>query len=155
MKTEIKLVELEKRIKACQRCPLRQEATAPVPGLLNLGSKYFLIGEAPGKEEDKYGVPFIGHAGRKLNELLELAGIDMNECSLDNIVKCRPPKNRDPRKAEIRACTPWLFEAIRLVQPENLITLGRFPLSLFSPYGIRALHGTSFVVEIPEVGEAI
>lgn len=150
-----KLRELEQKIKSCQRCPLYLEVNAPVPGLLNLNSKYFLIGEAPGKTEDKYGTPFIGQSGRRLNELLELAGIDMNDCSLDNVVKCRPPKNRDPRKAELRACVGWLFEAIRLVKPMTLITLGRIPLSLFAPYGIKQLHGTSFMVEISDEGEQI
>jgi len=144
-----KIRELEKKVKVCTRCPLCQEAN-PVPGLLNPQSKYFLIGEAPGKTEDKYGVPFIGHSGRKLNELLELAGIDSNDCSFDNVVKCRPPANRDPRKAELRACVGWLFEAIRLVQPEQIITLGRIPLSLFCPYGIKQMHGTSFEIEVPE-----
>ena len=95
-------------------------------------------------------MPFVGTAGRRLNQLLEVAGIDINDCSLDNVVKCRPPHNRDPRKAEIRSCVDWLFQGIRLIKPQTIITLGRIPLSLWSPLGIRALHGTSFEIEIPE-----
>jgi len=145
-----KLDELTQQILNCSRCPLRQEATAPVPGLYVPNSKYFLLGQCPGKQEDKYGTPFIGQSGKRLNKLLEVAGIDINECSLDNVVRCHPPNNRDPRKAEIKACLYWLYRAIALVKPEYIITLGAIPLKLFSPYGIRSMHGTSFEVDLPE-----
>ncbi len=142
------LDELTQQIRACQRCPLRQGATAPVAGMYNPNSKYFLIGEAPGRDEDKYGTPFIGKAGKRLDQLLAVAGIDINDCSVDNTVKCRPPKNRDPKKAEMRACLPWLWVAIKLVKPEKLIVLGSVPLSLFCSYGIRQMHGTMLTVDI-------
>lgn len=154
MKKDIgkELKALTQLILDCSRCPLREDAD-PVPGLYVPNSKYFLLGEAPGKEENKYRVPFIGQSGRRLNKLLDVAGIDINECSLDNVVRCRPPNNRDPRKKEIRACLHWLYKAIELVKPECIITLGRIPLSLFCPYGIRAMHGTTFSVDIPEAEE--
>lgn len=145
-----KLDELRNQILQCSQCPLREEASAPVPGLWIPNSEFFFIGEAPGAREDIAGVPFIGQAGRKLNQLLEMAGIDINQCSLDNVVKCRPPKNRDPRKKEIRTCVHWLWEAIRLVKPKRLVTLGRIPLSLFCPYGIKQMHGTCMTVEVPK-----
>ena len=145
--------ELSEAVKACNKCPLRESATAPVPDLLIPNSKYLLIGEAPGREEDKLGTPFIGLAGKRLNKLIELAGIDINDCSFANVVKCRPPSNRDPKKAEIRSCLPWLKEAIKIVKPCYLITLGRVPLNLFSPYGIRMMHGTMFEAEIEIEGE--
>lgn len=147
------LKELTQQIISCSRCPLREDATQPVPGLYIPNSKYFLLGEAPGKDEDKYGIPFIGQAGRRLDKLLDVAGIDRNQCSLDNVVRCRPPKNRDPRKKETKACLYWLYRAIQLVKPECIITLGRIPLQLFSSYGIRAMHGTSFEIDLPEVEE--
>ena len=153
------LKELTEAIIQCSRCSLREEATAPVPGLYVPNSKYFLLGQCPGKQEDKYGVPFIGQSGKRLNKLLEVAGIDINQCSLDNVVRCHPPraagqsKDRDPRKKEIRACMCWLYQALRLVKPEFIITLGAIPLSLFCPYGIKAVHGTSFEVELPEKEE--
>lgn len=153
------LDELTQQILNCSRCPLREDATAPVPGLYIPNSKYFLLGQCPGKSEDKYGAPFIGQSGKRLNKLLEVAGIDINQCSLDNVVKCHPPratgqkKDRDPRKAEIKACLYWLHRAIALVKPEYIITLGAIPLKLFCPYGIRAVHGTSFVIDLPDLGE--
>lgn len=136
------LQDLNRRIALCTKCPLRENASQPVCGIGEVNAKYLLIGEAPGREEDKYSAPFIGSAGKRLNKLLELAGIDQNECYLTNTVRCRPPGNRDPRKAELKACTPYLWEEIQLIAPEYVITLGRTPLTLFTTYGIRQLHGT-------------
>ena len=82
------LDELAKTIKACTRCPLRENSTAPVPGFGNPNAKYVLIGEAPGANEDRLGIPFIGLAGKRLNQLLELAKIDINECYLTNVCRC-------------------------------------------------------------------
>ena len=143
------LEQLAEQIKQCTRCELRAGCTKPVPGFGNAGSKYFLIGEAPGRDEDREGVPFIGMAGRRLNELLALAGIDINDCYFTNVCKCRPPHNKTPRKAFIKACQPWLMEEIRLVKPKQIITLGATPLSLFSPNGVSQMHGTQFTVDLP------
>ncbi len=140
--------ELNAAIRACTRCPLRQTATGPVCGVGELNAKFLLIGEAPGREEDASGVPFVGLSGKRLNKLLEHGHIDVNYCYFTNTVRCRPPANRTPRKKEIMSCLPWLLEEIRLVNPEMLITLGSIPLSLFCDYGIRTVHGTMLEVEI-------
>ena len=150
------LDSLVERIESCSRCPLRENATQPVPGIYLPHCKYFLIGEAPGSVEDKFGCCFIGPSGKKLDQLLAVAGIDPNQCSFDNTVKCRLPftgtgrgkKARNPRKTEIRACVPFLWEAIKLCEPEFLVTLGSVPLSLFSEYGVRQLHGTMLEVDL-------
>ena len=144
------LERIDEDVKKCQRCELRQTATSPVPGFGQANAKYFLLGEAPGKDEDAQGVPFVGAAGRRLDQLLALAKIDINDCYLSNVIRCRPPKNRDPRKKEIKACVEFLWREIRLVKPEFLITLGSVPLSLFCPYGIRQLHGCQLEVEVPD-----
>ena len=144
------LVNLNKRVIQCTKCSLRESATAPVPGIGKVGAKYFIIGESPGEQEDKQGIPFIGLAGKRLNELLALAGIDQNDCYITNICRCRPPENRQPRKTEIRTCQPFLMEEIALIKPQYIITLGAIPLSLFSTLGIKQLHGTMQEIEIEE-----
>ena len=144
------LKALSKEIKACTRCPLRENASCPVPGFGNPEAKYLLIGESPGRDEDRSGIPFVGQAGKRLNELLELAGIDINDCYLTNVCRCRPPSNRDPKKVEVRACVPFLWREIRAIKPEYIITLGRTPLQLFSPYGVSVMHGTMFTYEMED-----
>uniref|UniRef100_A0A6M3XB50 Type-4 uracil-DNA glycosylase n=1 Tax=viral metagenome TaxID=1070528 RepID=A0A6M3XB50_9ZZZZ len=141
----------------CTRCPLRENATCPVPGIGSEEATYFLIGEAPGKSEDKDGVPFVGASGKRLNRLLALAQIDINDCYLTNVVKCWPPKvrgkQRAPKKSERLACWPWLKQELQLVQPKIIIPLGAVPLSLFTDVGIKQLHGTTFTYEL-ELDEA-
>lgn len=144
------LEQLAKDVKACQRCELRQNATCPVPGFGLVGAKYFLLGEAPGEDEDQEGIPFVGRAGRRLDKLLALAEIDINDCYLSNVCRCRPPSNRDPKKKEIKACVEFLWREIRLVKPQYIITLGSTPLSLFCPYGVRQMHGCLFEFELNE-----
>ena len=141
---------IAKEIRVCQRCELRMTATQPVPGLGQIGAKYFLIGEAPGREEDGEGVPFVGAAGRRLDKLIALAGIDLSDCYLSNVCRCRPPQNRTPRKKEIAACVGFLWREIKLVTPQYVITLGSTPLSLFCPYGVSQMHGTMFEWELEE-----
>ena len=160
------LTQVTKDILQCQRCELRMNATRPVPGYGDIGAKYFLLGEAPGAEEDAQGVPFIGSSGRRLDKLLTLAGIDINDCFLSNVCRCRPPKNRDPRKKEINLCVEFLWREIRLVKPEYVVALGATPLGLFTKSGgVSQLHGTMFEWELPndvvevkevlEIGEKI
>ena len=144
------LEQLESDILKCQRCELRFNATCPVPGLGDIGAKYLLLGEAPGREEDERGVPFIGSAGRKLNQLLDLAMIDLNDCYFTNVCRCRPLANRDPKKKEIKACIEFLWREIRLVKPQYVIALGSTPLGLFCPDGVRTMHGTLFEWELEE-----
>lgn len=123
-------------------------------GLGEVGAKYMIIGEAPGRDEDCLGVPFVGLAGKRLDKLLGAAGISLNDCYITNVCRCRPPSNRTPKKVEVRACSSYLLEEIRLVQPQQIITLGSTPLSLFCPYGIRQMHGTMFdwAVTSPTLG---
>lgn len=144
------LSQLQREVKACTLCPLRENATSPVCGIGELGSKYFLLGEAPGSNEDREGIPFVGLAGKRLDKLVELAGISKNDCYLTNLCKCKPPANRNPRKAEIRSCQGFLWREIRLVKPKIIITLGSVPLSLFSPNGVRQMHGTQFTFEMED-----
>jgi len=108
------------------------------------------LGEAPGSNEDREGIPFVGLAGKRLDKLVELAGISKNDCYLTNLCKCKPPANRNPRKAEIRSCQGFLWREIRLVKPKIIITLGSVPLSLFSPNGVRQMHGTQFTFEMED-----
>jgi len=147
----MEIEDLQARIRECTACPLRMTATQPVPGYGAIGCKYMLIGEAPGKNEDEQGMPFIGLAGRRLNQLLELGGISLNECFFTNVVKCRPPSNKTPKKSLIRVCKPWLLQEIKLVQPEIIIALGATPLSLFTTSGVSQMHGTLFEAEIEDI----
>ena len=124
-----KLDDLAERVRACEKCPLREEARQPVPGIGSETPKFFIIGEAPGREEDKAGIPFVGTSGKRLNKLLALAHIDLNDCYVTNVCKCRPPSNRQPKKSERLTCYPWLKEELRLLKPKTIITLGAMPLS--------------------------
>lgn len=144
------LDELATQIKSCTKCPLRATATQPIPGLGIVGAKYMILGDRPGVKEDRLGAPFVGEEGKKLDKLLALAGIDQNDCYFTNVIRCRPPETRLPRKAELRACLPYLIEEIKLVSPEYIITLGVLPLSLFSKNPVRSMHGTSFEVEVED-----
>lgn len=144
------LEQIEREIRLCQRCELRAGCSNPVPGFGAEAAKYFLIGEAPGATEDKEGVPFVGSAGRRLDTLLKLAGIDLNDCFLSNVCRCRPPTNRTPRKKEVKACVPFLWREIHLVKPKMLITLGSLSLGLFAPFGITQCHGSMMEVEVPD-----
>ena len=143
---------LQQKIRQCSSCPLREGCSAPVPGFGPSTAKIMIVGEAPGATEDKYGVPFCGDAGDRLEKLLSAAEVKREDVYLTNILRCRPPGNRTPKKKEIRQCYPWLLEEIKLIKPTTLITLGATPLSLFSPYPISQMHGTQFDCEV-DLGE--
>ncbi len=138
------LDELRALIGDCHRCSLGCTRTRLVFGSGDPHARVMLIGEAPGKNEDLNGEPFVGAAGRFLDELLGHAGIVRGDVFIANVLKCRPPKNRNPESGEIAACTPFLREQIRLVGPEVLVTLGnfstRFVLDTADP--ISALRGS-------------
>lgn len=123
-------------------------ATQPVPGFGPDSSMVLLIGEAPGREEDEAGVPFVGRAGQRLDRLMKLGGLDMNEIYLSNVCRCRPPANRTPKKKEIQACKKFLLREIELLKPKKVITLGSTPLGIFSESGIMGMHGTGFEAEV-------
>jgi uracil-DNA glycosylase len=127
----------------CHRCPLGATRTQLVFGVGDPEARVMFIGEAPGKNEDLKGEPFVGAAGQFLNELLAHAGLERSEVYIANVLKCRPPGNRDPEPAEIETCTPFLREQIRLIGPEVLVTLGNFATKfvLKTETGITRLHG--------------
>lgn len=142
------LDQLAQEITQCQRCELRMNATQPVCGHGEVGARYMIIGESPGREEDEAGVPFIGKAGRKLDKLLELADIDINDCFITNTIRCRPLQNRDPKKNELSACREFLEREIAVVKPKTIISVGRYALGFFGLEGITQLHGTQHQVEV-------
>lgn len=129
---------LEKNI-----CPeLAAQATNLVMGDGNLNAEIVFIGEAPGKNEDEQGLPFVGAAGKFLNEMLSQAGMERSDVYITNIVKYRPPNNRDPLPDEKKAFWPYLLKQLQIIQPKVVITLGRHSMEYFIPEGrISAIHG--------------
>lgn len=122
---EAAIEELAAVIGECRKCPLWEDTHHAVPGEGNPRADLMLIGEAPGKQEDLTGRPFVGRAGRLLEGLLAGIGLSRDDVFIANIVKHRPPGNRDPGEEEIRACTPYLEEQIRIVGPKVIVMLGR------------------------------
>jgi len=120
-----RLEALAAQIRVCTKCPLCQSRTLAVPGDGKASARVMLIGEAPGREEDETGHPFVGAAGRFLDHVLEGTGIDRDDLFITNIVKCRPPNNRTPRVGEVDTCTSnYLFEQIELIDPALIMLLG-------------------------------
>ncbi|WOX56298.1 MULTISPECIES: type-4 uracil-DNA glycosylase [unclassified Methanoculleus] len=122
---EVAMERLAAVIGECRKCPLFEDAHHAVPGEGAVGADLMLIGEAPGKQEDLTGRPFVGRAGKLLECLLSGIGLSRDDVFIANIVKHRPPGNRDPEDEEIRACTPYLEEQIRIVGPKVIVMLGR------------------------------
>ncbi|MBQ6585894.1 MAG: uracil-DNA glycosylase [Coriobacteriales bacterium] len=137
------LQDVRDRMGDCKACPLWEGRTNLVFGVGNPYARVMFIGEGPGKNEDLQGEPFVGAAGKFLNELLDIAGLRREDVYIANILKCRPPGNRDPQPGEIAACTPWLREQIKVIHPEYLVTLGNFATKfvLKTERGITSLHG--------------
>ena len=117
--------ELRVAVPACTRCGLHRERTQTVFGVGNPRAQWMIIGEAPGVEEDRQGEPFVGRAGQLLNAMLAAIGLKRDDVFIANILKCRPPKNRDPKPEEAAACAPFLQKQIDLVQPRIILALGR------------------------------
>lgn len=133
---------LNTQIRGCQRCALAEKRTLAVPGEGPLDAEVMFIGEAPGVNEDRQGRPFVGQAGAFLEELLAAAGLSRPEVFIGNVLKCRPPGNRDPLPTEIEACGDYLSAQIRLLDPLLIVTLGRFSMSRFFPnQAISRIHG--------------
>jgi DNA polymerase len=124
--TAEEIQKLNQEIHSCQKCPLGATRTNAVPGQGNLNAKVMFIGEAPGATEDAQGIPFCGKAGGVLDELLAIAGLKREEIFIGNILKCRPPNNRNPQEIEIKTCTPYLDRQIELIKPSVLCCLGNF-----------------------------
>jgi len=130
------------RVRGCERCPLSRTRTNAVPGEGPLDSEILFIGEAPGMNEDKQGRPFVGAAGKFLDECLAAAGVSRETTYICNVLKCRPPSNRDPQPEEIAACRDYLDEQIELVSPRMIVTLGRYSMARFFPeHKISSVHG--------------
>jgi DNA polymerase len=131
----------------CTKCPLAEGRTQVVFGVGSPQAELLFIGEGPGREEDLAGEPFVGRSGKLLDRLMgEEIGLTRAECYIANVVKCRPPNNRDPAPKEIAACRPYLDEQIDLIGPSVIVTLGNFSTKLLleSTLGIRALRGQVF-----------
>jgi uracil-DNA glycosylase len=138
----------------CVKCDLWKTRRNAVPGIGNTEAKVLLIGEAPGESEDFKGEPFVGSAGKFLDELLSRTGLSRNDVFITNIVKCRPPGNRDPLPIEIETCTPYLNRQIGIIEPKLIVTLGRHSTQyLFSKanlpfYSITRAHGRAYETSI-------
>ncbi|HCU99665.1 MAG: uracil-DNA glycosylase [Dehalococcoidia bacterium] len=136
------LEQLRSEVQGCLRCTLAQTRTHAVPGEGPLSAEVMLIGEAPGVNEDRQGLPFVGQAGSFLEELLAEAKLTREEVYICNVLKCRPPGNRDPLPSEIEACSDYLSAQIRLIDPRIIVTLGRFSMSrFFAKQTISRIHG--------------
>lgn len=137
-------------------CALRETATQAVPGDGNADADIMFIGEAPGKNEDEQGIPFVGAAGRFLAEMLESINLKREDIYITNVVKYRPPNNRDPLPEEIDACMPWLHEQIKIIEPKVIVTLGRHAMEHFIPgKKISEVHGQAFRRTFPDIGPQI
>ncbi|MFC1992788.1 uracil-DNA glycosylase [Chloroflexota bacterium] len=138
------LNQLYEEITVCQRCNLAKYRTRAVPGEGPEDSDMMFIGEAPGRHEDQQGRPFVGPAGKYLEQLLASIGLRREQVYITNVVKGRPPENRDPLPAEILACRYWLDRQIELIHPKIVVTLGRYSMALFFPgKSISKIHGTA------------
>lgn len=136
------LTELYEEIADCQRCELAKSRTQTVPGEGPEDAEIMFIGEAPGFHEDRQGRPFVGAAGQFLEELLVSIGLTREDVYICNVIKCRPPGNRDPLSDEIAACKPFLDKQIELIQPKLIVTLGRFSMARYFPNAkISRVHG--------------
>lgn len=145
------LVSLYREVSGCRRCPLHESRTKAVFGAGDADAGLMFVGEAPGAEEDRQGLPFVGRAGQLLNRLLEEIGLRREDVFIANILKSRPPGNRDPLPEEIQACWPYLERQIELIEPRVIATLGNFATKRITqnPAGITRVHG---VPQVHEVG---
>lgn len=147
--------EITASIRSCMDCELAQSRTKAVIGAGNLDSKIVLIGEAPGRKEDESGLPFVGSSGRLLDKLLAAAGLVRDDIFIANILKCRPPKNRRPKKVEVKQCENYLMRQLEVISPEIIAPMGNSALSYFQErlglekQVIGDVHGKIFEVNAP------
>jgi len=150
---DIEWKELENKIKNCKKCSLWKNRNNPVVGEGRKDARIMFIGEAPGYWEDIKGRPFVGKAGKVLDELLDSINLKREEIYITNILKCRPPNNRNPLQEEIDFCTPYLDRQIELINPEIIATLGNFALAYIShKFGLEkknigTMHGKMFKIK--------
>lgn len=147
-----KLHDLKDKMEKDDKLPLKKGANKLVFGMGNTIAKILLIGEGPGRTEDQRGLPFVGQAGKLLDKLLELAGLQRKQVFITNVVHHRPPENRDPTESEIKAYGKYLDEIIKILKPEVILTLGRFSMGKFLPdVYISGVHGKVFDIEFNEL----
>ncbi len=137
------LPELREKIGDCTRCRLHQGRTQLVFGVGNPKAELMFVGEAPGRDEDLKGEPFVGRAGQLLTKIIQAMGLERSDVYIANVVKCRPPENRNPAPDEIETCSPFLFEQIQLIQPKVIVGLGNFAVQtlLATEEKISSLRG--------------
>lgn len=142
--TDVTLKRVHDQIMVCPKCALSKSRTKAVPGEGAENARVMFIGEGPGWYEDQQGRPFVGPAGQLLDQLLTLIKLPRPEVFITNLVKCRPPNNRDPRPEESEACAPYLDSQIELISPRVIVTLGRHSMARFFPgKSISQVHGTT------------
>ncbi len=148
------LEQIADEVRACTRCRLHQQRSRSVPGEGNPNTEVVFVGEGPGFNEDREGRPFVGRAGTLLVKLLASVGWQREDVFITNVVKCRPPENRDPEAEEIAACAPFLRRQLEVLDPALVVTLGRFSMGTFMPGArISQAHGTMRPVD-PATGAA-
>src|SRR5512141_179516 len=136
------LTDMYEQIRVCPKCDLAKSRTNAVPGEGPEDAEIMFIGEGPGFHEDRLGRPFVGAAGQYLDELLGMIGMDRKQVYITNMVKCRPPQNRDPQPDEMEACRPYLDCQIELIKPKVIITISRFAMARWFPdRKISEIHG--------------
>lgn len=147
------LEAIAEQVRTCTRCPLHAHRTNAVPGEGPTRASLFFIGEAPGRDEDASGRPFVGRAGRILDAALRSAGLPRESVFITNVVKCRPPGNRRPKSEETAACRPYLVEQMRLVEPHTTVTLGATALRGLMGRGpeLKEVHGKSLRLGVTKV----
>mgnify|MGYP002359782145 CR=1 FL=1 len=150
---EAALAELNRSMAESCVCALKETALRAVPGVGSATARIVFVGEAPGKKEDETGEPFVGAAGKFLNEMLASVGLNRDDTYITNVVKYRPPNNRDPLPEEVSACWSWLRAQIELIDPKVIILLGRHALERFVPgKRISVEHGRAFRRTVPDLG---
>lgn len=137
------LSSLDREIKQCQKCPLAKLRKNAVPGEGHLGADLMFVGEGPGRDEDLQGKPFVGRAGELLTKIIQAMKFKRESVYITNVIKCRPPENRNPISSEIEACKGYLFKQIELISPKVIVTLGNVPTRFFlnTNAGITSLRG--------------
>lgn len=147
MKAAEILAQIAQEVNQCTRCNLHYSRKKGVPGDGPADASIMFIGEGPGFHENEQGKPFVGAAGRFLDELLDRIGIAREDVFIGNVVKCRPPGNRDPQADELEACSPYLDRQIQVINPKVIVTLGRFSMAKFFPHAkISQVHGQAMQV---------
>jgi len=137
------LADLEKLALVCEKCRLAKTRTQVVYGVGNPKADLMFVGEAPGRDEDIQGQPFVGRAGQLLTDIIKAMKLTRDDVYIANVIKCRPPENRNPEPDELEACRPWIRRQIELIQPKVIVTLGRIPLQSLTEkgYAISSVRG--------------